>query len=287
MPDRHHSTYPGSAGDRTRNPCGPPALPARTPAGASAIRNLPERKKHMIADADTHEGRLYRQRRQRGTTGEPSRRRNRCSITTRPPSSHDKWRLTVPTLHLHHAASFLCVGCTLRPSAGVLQTCAQHGHARHGNVEHHRQVEVVAAVRRAGRQQARSGTTGREAAMTPGTLKRFMRSHGSPHPRNRRLLTPTGLEHVAARGRTAQGERQQTGRGENDDDGDHEYEVHHRPAPIDRAREASRRTTRTITQAKGTRSTAGTRRSLAAISTATNTTAATAATIHEAGPGSS
>ena len=185
MPDRHHSTYPGSAGDRTRNPCGPPALPARTPAGASAIRNLPERKKHMIADADTHEGRLYRQRRQRGTTGEPSHRRNRCSITTRPPSSHDKWRLTVPTLHLHHAASFLCVGCALRPSAGVLQTCAQHGHARHGNVEHHRQVEVVAAVRRAGRQQARSGTTGREAAMTPGTLKRFMRSHGSPHPRNR------------------------------------------------------------------------------------------------------
>ena len=100
-------------------------------------------------------------------------------------SSHDRWRLTVLTLHLHHAASFLCVGCALRPSAGVLQTCAQHGHARHGNVEHHRQVEVVAAVRRAGRQQARSGTTGREAAMTPGTLKRFMRSHGSPHPRNR------------------------------------------------------------------------------------------------------
>ena len=139
----------------------------------------------MIADADTHEGRLYRQRRQRGTTGEPSRRRNRCSITTRPPSSHDKWRLTVPTLHLHHAASFLYVGCALRPSAGVLQTCAQHGHARHGNVEHHRQVEVVAAVRRAGRQQARNGTTGREAAMTPGTLMRFMRSHGSPHSRNR------------------------------------------------------------------------------------------------------
>ena len=185
MPERHHSTYPGSAGDRTRNPCGAPALPARTPAGASAIRNLPERKKHMIADADTHEGRLYRQRRQRGTTGEPSRRRNRCSITTRPPSSHDKWRLTVPTLHLHHAASFLCVGCALRPSAGVLQTCAQHGHARHGNVEHHRQVEVVAAVRRAGRQQARSEPMGREAAMTRGTLKRFMRSHGSPHPRNR------------------------------------------------------------------------------------------------------
>ena len=58
------------------------------------------------------------------------------------------------------------------------------------------------------------------------------------------LLTPTGLKHVAARGRAAQGERQQTGRGENENDGDHEYEVHHRPAPIDRAREASRRTTR-------------------------------------------
>ena len=59
-----------------------------------------------------------------------------------------------------------------------------------------------------------------------------------------RLLTPTGLKHVAARGRAAQGERQQIGRGENENDGDHEYEVHHRPAPIDRAREASRRTTR-------------------------------------------
>ena len=164
MPDRHHSTYPGSAGDRTRNPCGPPALPARTPAGLSAIRNLPERKKHMIADADTHEGRLYRQRRQRGMTGEPSRRRNRCSITTRPASCASDAR------------------CAPRR-----ESCrrAQHGHARHGNVEHHRQVEVVAAVRRAGRQQARSGTTGREAALTPGTLKRFMRSHGSPHPRNR------------------------------------------------------------------------------------------------------
>ena len=53
-----------------------------------------------------------------------------------------------------------------------------------------------------------------------------------------RLLTPTGLEHVAARGRAAQAERQQTGRGENENDGDHEYEVHHRPAPIDRARMA-------------------------------------------------
>ena len=58
------------------------------------------------------------------------------------------------------------------------------------------------------------------------------------------LLTPTGLKHVAASGRAAQGERQQTGRGENENDGDHEYEVHHRPAPIDRAREASRRTAR-------------------------------------------
>lgn len=147
MPDRHHSTYPGSAGDRTRNPCGAPALPARTPAGLSAIRNLPERKKHMIADADTHEGRLYRQRRQRGTTGEPSHRRNRCSITTRPPSSHDKWRLTVPTLHLHHAASFLCVGCALRPLGGSL-------------------ADVRAAWARAARER-RASSTGRSRGCRP------------------------------------------------------------------------------------------------------------------------